>query len=760
MSSVSDVAQGVASVSLKAGEKAPKAQGDDDGGLSAEQLAEIEANYNLIRSVGEECQSEKELRNLVTKKAGNFRLYDGFEPSGRMHIAQGVFKAMNVNRCTAAGGTFVFWVADWFALMNDKMGGDLDKIKVVGEYLIEVWKAAGMDMSGDRVVFRWASEDITNNAEKYWTQMLDVARRFSLARIMKCCQIMGRLENRLTAAQILYPLMQCTDIFFLRANVCQLGVDQRKVNMLAREYCDAAGIKLKPVILSHHMLYGLKAGQAKMSKSDPDSAIFMEDTAEDVERKMMNAYCPVSKEEAASATASVKTEGESMSLVEDELKNPCLDYLEYIIFRPPNATFEAGGETYADFASAKEALLTGKMSPQELKAGLAKAVNLLLQPVRDHFEGNARAKELLAKVRSYKRGAAAAPAKASKAIPRGAYAGDKPRFVVHAPSPPLTAWTPLGTALTLLQQLRSKPSDDHQSILFLPDLSALVLNSFGRDKKTKPLKVIRASFNVLVNAMKALDAPLMEGVTVLLQSQLMLASPSSYWISVINAGRKFQLHDLCKTISPNEEVAKAGPVVAALMHVGDVLALGADTLATTATTKHHHELVKKYINMLPEGSTSGFFNGAAEPKMIVVDDVSSALKQEKDNNAFDPDECLWIMDDPVMGDPQRKLKKKAFCEPGNVAFNPPVVFAEHMIFAVGSELIIQRKPENGGDVTYTSSEQLRADFASEKLHPGDLKPAVAKAVLSFYNALKNKLGKKNSDVKAIKAYQKKLKKMK
>lgn len=30
-----------------------------------------------------------------------------------------------------------------------------------------------------------------------------------------------------------------------------------------------------------------------MSKSDPDSAIFMEDTAEDVTRKMMNAYCPL-----------------------------------------------------------------------------------------------------------------------------------------------------------------------------------------------------------------------------------------------------------------------------------------------------------------------------------------------------------------------------------------------------------------------------------------------------------------------------------
>lgn len=55
------------------------------------------------------------------------------------------------------------------------------------------------------------------------------------------------------AAQILYPAMQCSDIFFLKADICQLGMDQRKVNMLAREYCDVAEprIKDKPIILSH-----------------------------------------------------------------------------------------------------------------------------------------------------------------------------------------------------------------------------------------------------------------------------------------------------------------------------------------------------------------------------------------------------------------------------------------------------------------------------------------------------------------------------
>jgi len=72
---------------------------------------------------------------------------------------------------------------------------------------------------------------------------------------------MGRAEgDDMPTSNILYPCMQCADIFFLEADVCQLGLDQRKVNMLAREYCDAIKKKDKPIIISHHMLSGLKEG--------------------------------------------------------------------------------------------------------------------------------------------------------------------------------------------------------------------------------------------------------------------------------------------------------------------------------------------------------------------------------------------------------------------------------------------------------------------------------------------------------------------
>jgi hypothetical protein len=171
--------------------------------------------------------------------------------------------------------------------------------------------------------------------------------------------------------------------------------------MLARDYCDASKKKFKPVILSHHMLYGLQAGQEKMSKSNPDSAIFMEDTVEDVRRKIMNAYCPTEPAKKAEKAEVTDAGKESMSLVEDDLKNPCLDYTKYIVFRPPGATFTTKSKTYTDFEDVKADFLSGALKEAEFKEALIDALNALLEPVRKHFSENDVARDLLAKVREY-----------------------------------------------------------------------------------------------------------------------------------------------------------------------------------------------------------------------------------------------------------------------------------------------------------------------------------------------------------------------
>ncbi|CAB9507871.1 Tyrosine--tRNA ligase 1, cytoplasmic [Seminavis robusta] len=717
---------------------------------------DLQIDFDRIRSVGEECISEAELKELLISRGRGaegpgFVLYDGFEPSGRMHIAQGVFKAMNVNKCTAPGtnGTFVFWVADWFALMNDKMGGDLAKIRVVGNYLIEVWKAAGMDLSN--VVFKWASEEITEQADKYWPTMLDVARRFNITRVKKCCQIMGRLEGSLTAAQILYPLMQCTDVFFLKANICQLGVDQRKVNMLAREYCDAAGIKHKPIILSHHMLFGLKAGQEKMSKSDPDSAIFMEDAAVDVERKINNAYCPSKPEEPkkpASGDADTPIDAglQSMHLVEDTLKNPCLDYIGNIIFSAPGASFSAGSKTFQDFESVKKAFLDAEISEAELKKGLIDSLNELLEPVRNHFADDPTAKELLAQVRQFKKEATTAT-KDSKVrrlnlveegkVPAGAH-------LVFAGMP--TANPTLQEAVDIIMQLRT--ANGKPCVLFLSDWTARVCNACNGE-----IKSIESYHVILLAALKALDAALMETVKVIYQSEAILANPSDYWISVINVGRHFMLNDVMGEDTVDAD--GAGVVVGRLMKVADVLGVSPASLSLKKSLASQAEgaLVERFFaEKLPEsmvGPSVSMF--APKPIRLQAERESDAYKTENDE--------YFLLDDPKVHG--KSKMKKAFCEPGNITFCPPIAVASVFAFELGSmgSITVKRSDDNGGDITFSSSEEISSCFGDGSLHPGDLKAAASSIIVEALDKLASGLksdGEASKAAKGLKAFQKKM----
>ena len=365
----------------------------------------LEDRLNLIKQVGEEIVTEEELKKLLESKE-EIIAYDGFEPSGQIHIAQGILRAINVNKMTKAGVKFKMLVADWHAMANNKMGGDLEKIQTVGRYFIEVWKASGMDLS--KVEFVWAS-DLVKDPE-YWKLVIRVGRSNALRRFVRTAEIMGRQESldKLTGAMIIYSCMQAADIFYLGAKICQLGMDQRKVNMLAREIGPSLGF-WKPVVVSHHMLMGLnvktqnskfktttqneklqKTIELKMSKSIPDSAIFMTDSTEDIKRKINKAYCP---------------EG----VIED---NPILEHYKYIVFesldrlgvdkivisRPQKF---GGDVVLTSYQELEKKFANKEIHPADLKASLASYLDQLIEPVRRHFIENKEAKDLLEKVKSF-----------------------------------------------------------------------------------------------------------------------------------------------------------------------------------------------------------------------------------------------------------------------------------------------------------------------------------------------------------------------
>ena len=258
---------------------------------------DLETRVELVKSVGEEIITEQELRELLGTKLHPVA-YDGFEPSGLAHLPFGVFRPLLLKDLIKAGVHFKLWLADSFAWINNKMGGDLNKIRKVGEYFIEVWKAAGVDEK--KVEFLWASDAFSD--KEYWKKVILIAKHTTVHRAARALTIMGRKEGELVeTAQYFYPMMQTADIFHLKADICQLGLDQRRANIIARE----VGPKLgwwKPVVVSHHMLMGLEGAKqpegyetskemdveitSKMSKSKPQTAIFVHDSLEEIKQKI------------------------------------------------------------------------------------------------------------------------------------------------------------------------------------------------------------------------------------------------------------------------------------------------------------------------------------------------------------------------------------------------------------------------------------------------------------------------------------------
>ncbi|MDA4125391.1 MAG: tyrosine--tRNA ligase [Thaumarchaeota archaeon] len=356
---------------------------------------DLETRLDLVKGVGEEIITMKELRTLLETN-GRPTAYDGFEPSGLAHLPFGVLRPILVDDMLKAGAHMKLWIADWFGWVNNKMGGDLEKIQEVGRYFVEVWKAAGVDMS--RVEVLWTS-DAAKDVE-YWKRVVTVAQNATLARTTRALTIAGRTSKELLqTAQLLYPVMQVADIFWLDVDICQLGLDQRRANILAREIAEKMKWK-KPVAVHHHMLMGLQgvkepegydedsamdsAITSKMSKSKPESSIFVHDTRDEIQKKVGEAYCPP-------------------KVVEG---NPLMEYSKYIIFRKLKSLRVERPDKYGgniDFASYPEleaAFREGKLHPADLKKGVSDSLDRIISPIREHFEKVPAARKLYLAVKA------------------------------------------------------------------------------------------------------------------------------------------------------------------------------------------------------------------------------------------------------------------------------------------------------------------------------------------------------------------------
>lgn len=339
---------------------------------------DIERRIEVIkRAPTEEIITEEDLRTLLQTKQKPMA-YDGFETSGLMHVGSSVLRAIKINDLIEAKIGFTLWIADWFAYINNKMNGDMELIKKTGEYFIEGWKACGVPAGKVRIL---RTSDAVKDPD-YWKGVIDVAKATTLQRTIRASPIMGRQEADIRhTSQLFYPMMQAWDPFYFNADILQLGMDQRHATILSREVAPKLGISM-PVCVHHHLLVGLQGpsgrmGQEtatvvdeKMSKSKPQTAIFIHDTRKEIEDKIKKAYCPERQAQG----------------------NPILELWKYIILRKfESRTIErpakfGGNLDIHSYENLESIYSEGKLHPMDLKGETANAMDEILSPVRKHFE--------------------------------------------------------------------------------------------------------------------------------------------------------------------------------------------------------------------------------------------------------------------------------------------------------------------------------------------------------------------------------------
>src|SRR5579884_3174979 len=205
--------------------------------------------------------------------------------------------------------------------------------------------------------------------------------------MLRSTTIMGRKEDEISdTAMLIYPAMQSADIFALKVNLAHAGTDQRNVHIVARDAASDLG-EQKPVAIHHHLLQGLlqpvlvenpQTGRkeldveaAKMSKSKPNSAIYIHDDPEEIKKKINAAYAP---------------EG----VVEF---NPILDWCKYLIFYNQGSSLEIkrdekfGGDVmYNSYQNLEKDYAEKKLHPMDLKNAVAEWLIKKLEPARKYFE--------------------------------------------------------------------------------------------------------------------------------------------------------------------------------------------------------------------------------------------------------------------------------------------------------------------------------------------------------------------------------------
>lgn len=318
---------------------------------------DIEEKITMIKEGTLEIIEEEELERKINKE--NPVAYTGYEPSGKIHLGHAI-TIMKLKQLQTLGFKIKILLADYHAFLNGK--GTIEEIVETAEYNKKCFKSLGLD--DDKTEYILGSKFQTK--EDYTDIVYQLATLTTLKRARRSMDQVSRDDDNPKVASTIYPLMQTADMVFLETDIALGGMEQRKIQMLARENLPKLNFEA-PVCIHTPLLHGLD-GDAKMSSSK-GNFIAIDDSEKEIADKIKKSYCPQGELE----------------------NNPIIEMAEHFVYPYEEKLLIERPEKFGgNLELSKEELLKtyseGNLHPMDLKNGMTKYMIEFLKPVRDYME--------------------------------------------------------------------------------------------------------------------------------------------------------------------------------------------------------------------------------------------------------------------------------------------------------------------------------------------------------------------------------------
>lgn len=503
---------------------------------------------------------------------------------------------------------------------------------------------------------------------------------------------------------LLYPGLQALDEHYLQVDAQFGGVDQRKIFTYAEKYLPKLNYG-KRAHLMNPMVPGLTGG--KMSSSEVDSKIDLLDSPNNVRIKLMAAECDASNPD-----------------------NGVIAFIKHVVFpilRMRKKSFVTkNGREYASTSELISAFVKGEISGNELKLEVISFLNQLLEPIRKEFE-KPELQELSQKAYITQKekincnlnnvnSNADARSSLSKEnldlICKNLTPSEENVSELLHCSSPNVLWSIFVTekpSIAILGQI-SKIRDFVKAGCLVTILVSDIISHLDAAQVPWEIAPCRGQYflEVIKSALEVYKIPL-DRVNFIKGSDYQCSK--DYILDLYKLTALVTCNESQKAIS---SVLKDPTLLSALL-VPDMITLDekynkANIHFTGSQMFPVFQFAEKYLRLV-------------DSRLVVhlcYEELPSLLNRATLN--FEEEFIELLETESTF----KKKIKSAFCETGNIAFNPVLALVKLVIMPhLGEEkFTITRAEEHGGSKVFLSYAELEEYFRTGELHPGDLKEAV------------------------------------